>query len=614
VPGCRRGHDWPLAILLFLAGCQPLLRPFEVPLAGGSAVPHAHLGPGIAAFDAVTPRARGEQATFRAQPATAAVGVPPTPKYLSLRDAFLMAFERSETVRTLDSTSTVGRIGATTYDPLVLHERYLGEQARFDPTVSTGYVGSRINEPPDSFFGPGIPLNTRRDEGNFTASLSKPWATGATTTLAYNPPLGYLFFPNGTSGFNPAYSATTILETRQPLLKGMGLEVNTAPITIARLRRDQSELEVRQAMLAQVRGIEEAYWELQAAYASLQAIDAVLPLLDEAVRIEEVRLEGQLVTNAEVARSRLQRSGFLQQRVRAATRVANQQYRLGNLLGLSRHEAMNFVPMDPPLRARVEFDLEQATSTALHNRPDLQRQQLALRIRDLDLLVAANNARPRLDLQSLVRTQGLAEDLDDSLAQMLDLQFIDWTLGVNFSVPLGLRAGKAAQRSLQWEYARELALLRQNIENVGFQLAELGRDLELAWTEYTIVSERLVQAQEWLRIAALRFASPPPGGAGPNWLIVVLNEYQQALEAQVNAAADAAAAVARYNVTLSRIEEAQGTLLEKRQILLAEAAPAGGAVVGGPSVAADLGAKQSEPASPFQKSYRAAGHALPAAR
>jgi hypothetical protein len=95
---------------------------------------------------------------------------------------------------------------------------------------------------------------------------------------------------------------------------------------------------------------------------------------------------------------------------------------------------------------------------------------------------------------------------------------------------------------------------------------------------------------------------------------VALNDYQQALEAQVNAAAEAAAAVARYNATLARIEEAQGTLLESRQILFAQDPPPE-ALPGAPpgmSTAPFDGPKTPAAATPpaLQDSYRATGHAV----
>lgn len=485
---------------------------------------------------------------------------------LTLRDALMIAFQHSEVVRTVDGASALSRIAATQYDPMVLEEQARAEQARFDPTLTAGYTGTRLEEPPGAFFGPGIPINTRRDQGQFIASVAKPWMTGGTTSIGYLPPLAYLFYPQGTSGFNPQYSSTFAFDLKQPLLKGAGPSVNLAPIQIAQLTQNQSDLTVKQAMLGQVRSIEEAYWDLQASIAVLQSIESVLPLLEEAVRIEQLRFESELVTKGELARVELQLSQFLQQRVQAKTDVANKRYRLGNLMGLTPDEAMNFIPVDRPNQSYPRVDAEQAMHVALSTRPDLIRQQLAIKVSDLKMLVAGNQARPQLDLLARYEVNGLRQNLDDSLSDALAFQYPNATIGATFMMPLGLRASRAARRASELDYARNLAVMKQTIENVSFQLAEICREVDRAWSEYNIVSQRVQFSYDWLRVSSIRFASPPPGGAGPDWLVIQLNDYQQAVRAHVDAVTNTSQTLARYNSLLARYEEAQGTLLDKRNV------------------------------------------------
>ncbi|MBI3866141.1 MAG: TolC family protein, partial [Planctomycetia bacterium] len=449
-------------------------------------------------------------------------------------------------------------------------ERLRNEQARFDPQLTGGYIGSQINQPPNSYFGPGIIYNPRQDEGNLFGALTKPTVTGGSISAAYNPPLGYLFYPAGSSGFNPAYTAQLIFSVQQPLLKGAGAEVNMAPIRVARLKRDQSILDVKQAILAQVRGVEEAYWDLHAAHASLQAIDFLLPLLKEAVRIEEVRLENEIVTEGEVARSRMLENQIQQKRVQMATDVANKQFRLANLMGVSRFDVIGFQPIDPPVRERFYVNAEKSLDLALRQRPDLIKQQLAVQIRDIGVRVAENQAQPQLDVQGLWRTTGLSDRLDTALSQMSDFKFNDWSLGAFYSVPLGLRAARATLRASELERARERAGLKQITENAGYQLAEISRELDRAWVEFDLATTRVGQTQEWMAGAAVRFENPPPapqgGIAQQSLLTVVLNDYQQSVQAYIDAFTSAAQSLARYNSLLARLEEAQGTLLEKRNI------------------------------------------------
>lgn len=489
------------------------------------------------------------------------------PRPLSLREALLAAFQSSDVIRASAGTTTT--IAATNFDPQILQEQSNVAAAKFDPLISVGYLGSHINNPPNSFFGPGIPQQTRRDEGNLTATLTKPWATGGTTSVGYLPPLGYLFYPGSAALLNPIYNSDVVFQAQQPLLRGGGIGVNVAPIQITQLQQEQSTWDVKQATMAEVRSIEETYWGLQAAHAVLQAIEGMLKLVDDAVRIERLRHDSQLVTTAELARVELQRNQFLQQRVQATLDVTNRQYQLRNLMGIARQDGAILVPIDPPVRQPPAIDVEASVATAMENRPDLIKQRLAVRIREMQLAVARNGVLPQFDLIALYRANGLGKDLNTALNQLSTFTYTDWTLGVNFSVPLGNRAPRAAFRASELALAKDMAVLRQNQETLSFQLTQLSKEIRAAWDSFTLAQQNVRESQEWVRVGSIRFSNPPPAGSGQDWLLVALNDYQLALRNHIDAVTDASQRLAQYNTLLARYEEMKGTLLESRQVLLA---------------------------------------------
>jgi hypothetical protein len=207
----------------------------------------------------------------------------PSRRPIGLREAIALSLETSPVIKTL-SGGAVFNAPATHYDPVIRDLRVGFEQAAFDPQFTGEVLGTRFDEPPDNFDPTDTTDSAMRDEVFARAELAKRWQLGTRTSIAYQPPLAYLYLPDtDTTDFNPAVGVGLVLEARQPLLRGAGVDVNAAPIRIARLQADQSGWEVKEAVLAQVRSVEEAYWELQAAYTVQQAFDAVLPLLDDAV-------------------------------------------------------------------------------------------------------------------------------------------------------------------------------------------------------------------------------------------------------------------------------------------------------------------------------------------
>lgn len=490
-----------------------------------------------------------------------------SPRQLSLRDAIQVSLSKSDVVRTL-SGGSVQIADATGYDPALRQQSANIYAAVFDPKLSMGYVGSRINEPSGTFFGPGIPQNVRRDEGDFIASVSKTWSTGASTSIGYLPPLGYLFYPLGTTGqFNPTYTSDLVITAQQPLMRGAGWTVNLAPIRIAQLRTEQSVWDVKEAVMSQVRSVEQAYWDLQAALITADALESVLPLMSEVVRIEGHRAKLEMSTAADVARASIQFDSFQQQRVSARNDAIAKELRLRNLMAGEVWDGTRVVPIDLPRSAPVPMDHASAVDNAMQYRPDLVRQRLGVRIRELEYAVARNGLKPQLDLQMLYRANGIGQMLDESLQQMLTLQYSDWTVGATFSVPLGRRAAKATMNAAELQLVRDRAVLAQSMQNVGFALADLIRESEASFSQFELALRRVHNSREWIRTARTRYATPPPSEDGnQNWLLLALYDYQNALRMHVDATSEAAQSLARYNTLLARLEEAQGVLLVNRGI------------------------------------------------
>lgn len=483
---------------------------------------------------------------------------------LPLQQAVLMGLHKSEVVRTLSGSVRIEPI--TTLDPAIADAELRKESARFDPRASASYFGSRINQPPDSFFGPGLPTDTRRDEANFAAGIEKLWPWGTTTRLTYDPSLGYLFFPQGTSGINPAYTTATIFELRQPLLRAGGWKVNAAPIQIAAARADQSQWEVTQVTLAQLRSITDAYWKLHAAMIALQAVESVLPLADEVVRIEQLRMDSQRSIYMDVARASVNLENLKRQRSQAQLNVTQREYDLRQLLGLPSNDGTLLTPIDTPSQLKANFDVATLMQTAYSRRPDLNRRRSRREEQEWRLVAARNGKLPQLDLRALTRTSGLDARLDDSLSQLSTFEYTDWTVGLEFSVPLGNRRAKADVESAELQLMREIALLRGFEEQVAFDFAGLLAELQTTWERYESAMRQVQYTQEWLRLARIRFASPPAANRGDDWLLLALYDYQVAMQSYITAYSTASQMLADYNTLLVRVEEAQGTLLDRWQI------------------------------------------------
>lgn len=479
---------------------------------------------------------------------------------LSLPEALELALRNSQIVRVSAGTS-VAASSDTFYDIEVSEERVKAALAAFDASLQANVYGTRIKRPPNAFFGPGLAQPSLRNEGAFNLGLVKPLTTGGTASVFYNPDPGYLFLPQYSgSSFNPTYVGNVEFAVTQPVLRGAGLAVNRAPIQIAQISSEQTAWDFKKTAMASVRSVIAAYWDLYAAQIALKSVDEVIPLLEELVRVQEEGYKTEWVIYADVAKAYAQLHDYRQQRLARQSEIVATELRLRHLMGLPPADGRNLIPVTEPTRRSLAVDPVCAVNQAMSNQPDLVRQRLAVRIRELELLVAKNNRLPNLDLRALYRMNGVGDDISSTLQQLATAEYADWYVGGTFSMPLGLRQATAEARAAQLNLVKENGLLDQTKLTIAHDVGNELQRIDYAYRQYREAEQRLRAADDWLKGSRLRYENPNPDGEG-NWLLQSLNDYLSALRFRTDAAADAAAILAEYNSEIVRLEEAKGTLL-----------------------------------------------------
>jgi outer membrane protein TolC len=494
-------------------------------------------------------------------PASASVGLPAAP--LTLRDVINISLKRSTAILTL--SGDVSLAGVTTLDPQIAAQAVGQEEGRFNPRLATGYLGRRVDEPPNSFYGPGISTETRYDEANFYARVDQPLTSGGVATLGYDPSLAYLFFPGGVggTGYNPAYSADFVFRLNQPVFRGMGPRRALTGIRIARARTDQTEWEVQSALNSQIRSLSEAYWNLLAARVRLEAIESVIPLAQESVRLERLRYEAEQVILADVARAEVQVEELLRSRARAIQEYRTRNFQLNQLMGLAPAEATEVLTVDVPVTERLPTDVKALSDVAISRHPDLARIRKQLEIRSMQLYVAERDRLPDVNLLGEYRVSGLSDNVPDALDQSLSLGFPTWTLGVTLEYPLGNRTARSRAKAAELELTRDRLILQRSEEKAEYNIAKLVAALEAAWERYESANRQVQQSREWLRLSGLRYRDPLPQSRRGNWLLLALVDYQNAMQGYVEAVTAASEMLAEYNVILARLDEAQGISMDR---------------------------------------------------
>ncbi|MDP3208403.1 MAG: TolC family protein, partial [Rhodoglobus sp.] len=177
------------------------------------------------------------------------------------------------------------------------------------------------------------------------------------------------------------------------------------------------------------------------------------------------------------------------------------------------------------------------------------------------LQIVRNDALPRLDAVGQYRWNGLEGVMPNgsSLSSAAGA-YTDWTLGINFSVPLGLRQSRAALRARELIIVRDRANLQQGLHSAIHQLASSVRALDQAYEQYLAFREARQAALVNLKVQVAKLATGT----------VLFINVQQAVTDWGNLISAEASALTQYNTLLATLERQTGTILETHSVVFFE--------------------------------------------
>lgn len=489
---------------------------------------------------------------------------PPTGdiRYFALNDAIRTSLGNARVVRLLTGVSAVNS-GQTIYDPAITNTAIDQALGRFDPAIVVNNNWDYIDLP-KATFDPvtgaritGNPLDQYRMNMALTKQnpLGGQWQFGVNVTEQRFP---HSTIPPALLPLNPQTASDASFSYNQPFLQGAGLRANLAPVVIARINTEISFFQLKDVVQQNVRDVIAAYWNLVAARVTLSARD----LQVNSLRFAYERLEAQqrfgLANVAETSQAKVSYYQFRAQRIAAHTDVLQREAALRNLLGLPPWDETTIVPSTEPVAERVEPDWFGLIDLASSRRPDLVELKLILEADEQQRIIANNNALPQLNGVGRYRWNGLEGELPNGngIVASQPGQFNDWTLGVNFSVPIGLRTARAQLRQRELIIARDRANLEQGLHATSHQLATTLRSLDQAYEQYQVYMVATEAAQ---LNRDQQFNEYLVGRAILLNLLLAVTDLGNAIIGQ-------AQALAAYNTLLADLELQTGTILETHGI------------------------------------------------
>jgi HAE1 family hydrophobic/amphiphilic exporter-1 len=412
-----------------------------------------------------------------------------------------------------------------------------------------------------------------------TVSLSQRFRTGAVASASSS------VAREGTDGilspFAPAYTSSLGVDLQQPLLRNRVTDPTRTALLVTALDRERSGAVLTQQVLETVADVEKAYWGLVAARRELEVRRGSLALAEQQQRDTQVRVEAKTVAVADLAQPLAEverRRGELLSAQEAVVRAE----RALKLLMLGSLEdpawTLELVPTDTADVVPAAVDLAAALDAARRQRPEFSELSARGSQHDLEVALARDQLKPRVDLVASYAVRGFAGDLestslpfggvpvplpaslsggwDNSWSNLFDRKFPDAAVGLSFEVPVGRREARGALAAAEADRRRVSTLTAAAEARVTTEVHNAITALDTAAGRIQAARAGLAAAETQLRAEQDRFSA----GLSTNFFVLTRqNDLALAQLAEIAALTD-------YRKAQAELGRATGSLLRDRHI------------------------------------------------
>lgn len=379
-------------------------------------------------------------------------------------------------------------------DIAVSETTVLAAMGQFDPQLEAS-VGLGYNEQTPR--GSTIVFSSGGSRRSFSVGLAQQVKTGGRYQLKIDvlrtrtDQLNF-FDPQAGPSEIKEYVVAPTLVLSHPLLRGMGVKVNTARIKKNKLARNQAQARAQEIVQNKVRDVLYAYWDLAFAQGELKHKEQAKAHAQKLLEKTRAEVESGRVAPVQIKAVKQRLATHEQAVLNASVQILDKSLALRELMA---------DPMDPkaPLgiiaQTTIALDaqplppLAQVVKETMKHHPQLRALELALATRRIDELKAINDKLPTLDLSLTLSSRGRSVDSLDNPQTGATAQAGSWKQAfANFfnesPKDQGLLADYSVDASLTfaWDIRNRVAKSQaqsahQEILRAKLSLASLGKTL-----------------------------------------------------------------------------------------------------------------------------------------
>lgn len=445
-------------------------------------------------------------------------------------------------------------IRVRSYDPAIETARIVEAEAQFDAVFFTNMTNNKVNQPTASELESSDSRYWKLESG-----VRKLLSSGMQVQVSYV--LDRTEIDIFYQQLNPAWSNDLVVEFRQPLLRGFGLDFNRSQIEIRRLDRAISVERFRRDVRELVFNLEQAYWGVLQARRSVAVVARLLGDFKFVYQNLEERLGYDVYpVLLRLTESRIEdrESDF----IRLCNSVRDAEDALKRLMNdpdLNLARDVQIVPTDLPSVEPLILDQIGEVSAALSHRSELHEAKLTIEQAQIGIGVAKNQALPKLDIAFRYLVLGLGPHSDAAFSELTKNDFHEYFFGLELEVPIGNRAAEAALKQARLRQAQAIMAHRDAIENVILETQQAVREVKTNYEQIGPDYRSTAASRAWVDATRARAQSKNPAE---------LQAELDAYEALAGSRSQLLDTLVKYNVALINLERQKGTLLEYNNIVI----------------------------------------------
>jgi outer membrane protein TolC len=447
------------------------------------------------------------------------------------------------------------------YDPSANRQDIIKADAAFDAIVFAAYQYQKQEQFPYQI---GQATDTKSYE--YEVGVKGTTTTGAQWQIAHT--MTRTWDNSAFDTFNTRFEPSVQLQFTQPLLRNAGPEFNLANLKIAKLTYQTSVAAFRQKIEEMIDTAIGDYWQLVQAR---QQYEITRALLDKTLETyERVKNRSGLdATAVEIKQAEAAVESRRATLIAVEKAVYDAQDNLVRLMADSQINLLGnyeIIPDTPPGAEPVKFDMADQLATALAHNPALEQARLAISTADVHVVIAKNQALPKIDLTGaygITGGDGGEDKFQGSYSSLANVDFQNYSIGLNAEYPPENRAALADVRHTQLDRLKAIATLQNTADQVAVQVKERIRQIDT--TALEVRAQRAAVEANRVQLQALEDTERIKGKLTPEFLQLKL----QAQESLANAQSAELTAIVNFNTALTDLSRATGTLFEQQRVQIA---------------------------------------------